>query len=270
MGVSLALKKLESCLDNNPRGNRVCSLGPLIHNPQVLERLRARGAVFLGRADDALPGDTVLIRAHGIPRADEARLRSKAARVEDATCPKVKRAQLAIAEATASGASLLLFGESEHPEVRGLMSYARGEARVFASPEELEKLAPDPDACYVLAAQTTQDRQIFQRIERELSKRLPRLRALHTICDATRERQDEARDLASKVDIMIVVGGKESGNTRRLADLAIEAGVRTWHVETPEELDSADLDPALVAGLTAGASTPRGLIDAAERKLREI
>lgn len=270
MGVSLALKKLETALENRGSEDRICTLGPIIHNPQVLERFRARGVDCLDRVEDARRGDFILIRAHGIPKNDEAILRARAARVADATCPKVKKAQLAIADAADRGARLILFGEADHPEVRGLVSYAHGQALVFATPEELDKAVLDPDASYVLAAQTTQDREIFREIELDLAKRLPRLEILRTICDATRMRQEEARELAGKVDIMIVVGGRQSGNTRRLADLASEAGIRTWHVETADELDAAEINPDLVAGLTAGASTPADVIDAVERKLREL
>lgn len=270
MGVSLALKKLETALENREGARRVCTLGPIIHNPQVMGRFRERGVECLERVEDARREDIILIRAHGVTRNDEFVLRKAAAKVEDATCPKVKKAQLAIAKASERGARLLLFGEAEHPEVRGLVSYANDDARVFATLDELNKIALDPEAAYVLAAQTTQDRGIFQQIEDELSRRLPRLSILRTICDATRMRQEEARELAAKVDIMIVVGGRESGNTRRLADLASEAGIRTWHVETAEELEGADIDPSLTAGLTAGASTPADEIDAVERKLRGL
>ena len=270
MGVSLALKKLETALDNRAGASRVCTLGPIIHNPQVMGRFRERGVECLESVKDALRDDIILIRAHGIPKNDEKILRESTAKVEDATCPKVKKAQLAIAEASERGVRLLLFGEEKHPEVRGLVSYANDDALVFASRDELDKLDLDPDASYVLAAQTTQDRGMFQQIEEELSRRLPRLSVLNTICDATRMRQEEARELAAKVDIMIVVGGRESGNTRRLADLAAEAGIRTWHVETADELEGADIDPSLTAGLTAGASTPADEIDAVERKLRRL
>lgn len=265
MGVSLALKKLERALDEFP--GRVRTLGPIIHNPQALERFQARGVVCINSPDEAGPEDVALIRAHGVPRADEAKLRDLCARVEDATCPKVKKAQLAIEDATATGARLLLFGEAAHPEVRGLVSYARGDAFVFGSPEELAKERLDPAAHYVLAAQTTQDQEIFAKIEAGLRSRLPRLAVLRTICDATRLRQEEALDLARRSDAIVVVGGKQSGNTRRLAALAAEAGARAIHVETAAELTEESFAPGLIVGLTAGASTPKNEIDAVERRL---
>ena len=270
MGVSLALQNLENALLREGAARRICTLGPIIHNPQVLEHFAARGVACVASADELGPGDHVLIRAHGLPREEEARLRASGATVEDATCPRVKGAQLAIARATGGGASLLLFGEADHPEVRGLVSYAAGEARVFGSLEELMALSLAAERPHVLASQTTQDRDAFAAIEAWLATRLPELTVLNTICGATRERQEEARRLADAVDVMVVVGGRESGNTRRLAALAAQAGVETFHVERPEELDAKRFVTKSRAGLTAGASTPKSLIDATEEWLASL
>lgn len=277
MGVSLALQNLESALLRHAGGDapaegrrRICTLGPIIHNPQVLEHFAGRGVVCVESAAELAPGDHVIIRAHGLPRGEEARVRASGASVEDATCPRVKGAQLAIARATRGGASLLLFGEAEHPEVRGLLSYAAGEARVFGSLDELAALLPAPEKSHVLASQTTQDRDAFAAIEDWLATRLPSLTVLNTICGATRERQEEARRIAGTVDVMVVVGGRESGNTRRLAALAAQAGVETFHVERPEQLDAKRFATKFRAGLTAGASTPKSLIDATEEWLASL
>lgn len=262
MGVSLALKKLEAALAE--RSGRICTLGPIIHNPQALAEFEARGVMCLSQPEEAQPQDHVLIRAHGIPRDIEGHLRRRAARVMDATCPKVKKAQLAIARATAKGAPLLLFGESDHPEVAGLVSYACGEAHVFSSEAELERLDLPGRGAIVLASQTTQDRDAFARIGTNLSRRHSALKILSTICDATRERQQDAMDIAAQVQVMVVVGGRSSGNTRRLASLSAGAGIPAFHVETADELSAGHFAGVSVAGLTAGASTPRRLIDEAE------
>ena len=254
MGVSLALRTLETALMNQgavgapARARRICTLGPIIHNPQVLEHFAGRGVVCVADAADLGPGDHALI----------------------ATCPRVKGAQLSIARATREGAALLLFGEAEHPEVRGLLSYATGAAQVFGSLAELERLPLEPGKPHVLASQTTQDRDAFAAIETWLAERLPTLTVLNTICGATRERQEEARRIAGTVDVMVVVGGRESGNTRRLAALAAQAGVETFHVERPEELDAGRFAGKSRAGLTAGASTPKSLIDATEQWLASL
>lgn len=275
MGVSLALQKLENALQAQEgapanTARRICTLGPIIHNPQVLERFASQGVACVESADDLGQGDHVLIRAHGLPREEEARARASGATVEDATCPRVKGAQLAIARATQAGARLLLFGEARHPEVRGLLSYAASEKQVFESLEELARLALNADQPHVLASQTTQDREAFADIEAWLQARLPKLTVLNTICGATHERQEEARTIAGQVDVMVVVGGRESGNTRRLAALAAQAGVETFHVERAEELEAKRFATKCRAGLTAGASTPKSLIDDAEEWLAAL
>ncbi len=269
MGVSLALKKLEKALEER-KDCRICTLGPIIHNPQVLEEFAKRGVACLENPESAKSGDFVLIRAHGIPRHEEELLRDRCHSVEDATCPKVKKAQMSIAEATSANADLLLFGEASHPEVCGLVSYAVSNAHVFANAEELAALAPDPAKAWVLASQTTQDRENFDRIAANLNTLLPSLKILNTICDATRERQKEALELAKKVEAMVVAGGKDSGNTRRLAKLARQSGIETWHVETVEELNPDDFSEKSCIGLTAGASTPKRIIDDIEKWLENI
>ena len=269
MGVALALQKLDRALQEHPT-RRICTLGPIIHNPQVLEDYAARGVHRLNSADEARKGDCVLIRAHGIPRQEEHTLHQAGCIVLDATCPKVKKAQLAIARASRPDRTLLLFGESDHPEVRGLVSYAAAGAHVFDSLEALQGLALRPDGHYVLASQTTQDRRIFDNIEAWLRARYSDMPTLSTICDATRERQDEAMDVASRVEAMVVVGGRDSGNTRRLADVAAARGVPTWHVETPAELDIKSFPAGAVVGLTAGASTPKRLIDSVQDFLESV
>ncbi|WP_418764592.1 4-hydroxy-3-methylbut-2-enyl diphosphate reductase [Mailhella sp.] len=273
MGVALALHKLDTIVASRP-GRKVATLGEIIHNPQVLEEYARKGVRCLHSVQEAEGDMSVLIRAHGIPRDVEIGLRERCASVEDATCPRVKNAQLAIAEATSSGRELLLYGEAAHPEVRGLISYAAGESRIFSSLAELEALLAGETLAgrpLVLAAQTTQDRLIFDEMHRRLAARCgSSLTVLDTICDATRERQEEAGEIAARVQAMVVAGGKSSGNTRRLAELARMRGVPTVLVETADELDDADFSGARTVGLTAGASTPRYIIDEVERKLRSL
>ena len=272
MGVALALHKLDSMVAAR-QGEQVATLGDIIHNPQVLDDYARKGVRRLGAASEAQADMAVLIRAHGITRSMEEELRGRCARVEDATCPRVKKAQLAIAEATAAGRELLLYGEADHPEVRGLISYAAGQSRIFSSQAELDALlerVPFEGRPVVLAAQTTQDRLIFDEMRARLSERFGEaLIVLDTICDATRQRQEEAVELAGKVQAMVVVGGKTSGNTRRLAELARTCGVPTVLVETADELDPTFFRGVQTVGLTAGASTPGYIIDEVEARLKE-
>ena len=269
MGVGLALQKLDTALEQ-PCEGRTCTLGPIIHNPQVLADYEALG-VFCAQDPSQLNAtDRVLIRAHGITRQVEEAVRTSGAHVQDATCPKVKKAQLAIRNATENGATLLLFGEAEHPEVQGLLSYAHATAHVFGNQEELDALPIGPSGNYVLASQTTQDRGVFAAIEQGLREKLERLTVLSTICDATRERQEEALEIARTVDVMVVVGGRQSGNTRRLADLAAQCGKTTYHIEEASELLPENFSKKTRVGLTAGASTPKKLIDAAQAWLEAL
>ncbi len=270
MGVALALRKLDRAIKESEAGRHIATLGPIIHNPQVLAEYERQGVGIIKDAVEAAPGDCVIIRAHGIPIGEECKLRERDAQIVDATCPKVKKAQLAIARATEKGETLLLFGEKDHPEVRGLISYAKGPAHVFADKSELEHMDFSSEHCYVLASQTTQNKNNFEELEDELKKHCKCLRVLSTICGATQRRQEEARELADQVEIMIVLGGRDSGNTRRLADIAAAAGARTTHVESMEELFLLEFEKNCIAGLTAGASTPKSLVDSAEQFLRSV
>lgn len=261
MGVDLALTKLDQ-LVAEPDGHPIYILGPIIHNPQVLKRYADKGVVMVHDPAEVPAGAHVVIRAHGITRQVEDSLRGRKVRIKDATCPRVKKAQLLIERNTADDGELLLYGEADHPEVAGLVSYAQGGHFVFGSADELAGHALTQGKRYVLAAQTTQDRVHFESIAQELAGRDDlEVVVLETICDATKLRQTEARNLAQDVDFMVVVGGYNSGNTRRLAQVVSEQGTPCKHVETVDELPLDDLARYKRIGVTAGASTPRQLID---------
>ena len=276
MGVSLALRRLDTELaaftaEKRAGGARLVTFGPIIHNPLVMDHYAALGVRSEEDPAARYPDDRVVIRAHGVPRQIEGRLRQHGVTLVDATCPKVKKAQLAIAGQSEAEGILLLFGEREHPEVRGLLSYAAKGAHVFSHPDELECLPLQEGVTYFLAAQTTQDRALFEETAERLKKRLgKRLTVLDTICDATRQRQKETVSLAKQVDIVVVVGGLNSGNTRRLAEVARAEGVPAVHVERVEDLRPEDLAGMRVAGLTAGASTPESHIDAMQKFLESL
>ncbi len=272
MGVSLALQKLDDTLQHThlTGDGRVCTLGPIIHNPQVLEKYRKLGVHCLESASEASTHDYIVVRAHGITRQEEELLKQRAAHIIDATCPKVKKAQLSIAKATMGGRTLLLFGEENHPEVRGLVSYAHQKSYVFDSFEKLKAFTFDEAEQYVLASQTTQDGRIFLEIEKFLRNQIFEIPVLSTICNATHQRQEEIKHIAKSVDAVVVVGGKQSGNTCRLVDVAASEGVPTWHVETVHELEKDKFSLFSRLALTAGASTPKELIDAVEHFLQKM
>jgi 4-hydroxy-3-methylbut-2-enyl diphosphate reductase len=276
LGVSLALQRLErEHALSGKHGGRLITLGPVIHNPLLMAHYTQSGVICDDAPRDLRPEDRVLIRAHGIPRDVEAALRESGASIADATCPKVKKAQTAIGRSRAAGGVLLLFGERNHPEVRGLLSYAGPSARVFADPEELRSLPLEPDTDYFLAAQTTQSRTLFVRAGREAARRLGReIPSLDTICDATRSRQREVSELCAGVASLVVVGGFNSGNTKRLAETAAASGAFAVHVESPTDFGPEDLlrirRAGSPVGLSAGASTPVEQIDIVQRFLEEL
>jgi len=262
MGVNLALKKLDALVENGKERRPIYTLGPVIHNPHVLEEYARMGVHVADSVEDIPPEAIVVIRAHGVPREVMGRLRQLQIHIVDATCPKVKKAQLLIEQQAREGRILLLYGEESHPEVKGLISYADAGAFVFDRKEKLSDQHLSPGKRYCLAAQTTQDRGIFLDIAATLSSR-PDLNVavLQTICDATKERQEETVSIARDVDFMIVVGGYESGNTRRLAHVASTQDKPCLHVETARELPLEKLRAYSRIGLTGGASTPKKLID---------
>ncbi|MDR1125406.1 MAG: 4-hydroxy-3-methylbut-2-enyl diphosphate reductase [Deltaproteobacteria bacterium] len=276
MGVSLALRRLDQALAARrargqageiPPGSRLYTIGPIIHNPQLVREYEERGALCLRDLSAIRAGDTAVIRAHGLPGAVEDRLRALGVEIVDATCPRVKAAQLAIRKASQDGGTLLLFGEAEHPEVKGLLSYAGHGARVFGNLDELKKISlPDK---FFLAAQTTQDKEIFAEAAEYVTCTSGRnVAILDTICDATRQRQDEVSALAARVRGMVIVGGLNSGNTTRLADIARNMGVFTLHCENGYTIPLDKLKELQPVGLSAGASTPDEQINTVEELLR--
>lgn len=261
MGVDLALRRLDKLI-LSAEERPIYILGPIIHNPQVLKRYAEKGVIMADDPSEVPAGAFVVIRAHGITRQVEETLRARQVKIKDATCPRVKKAQLLIGRHSDDGSELLLYGEADHPEVAGLVSYARNGHFVFGSEEELAAHGLEPGKRYVLAAQTTQDRVHFERIAADLKGRSDLdVTVLETICDATKLRQAEAKELARKVDFMVVVGGYNSGNTRRLAQVVSDQGTPCRHVETIDDLPLEELTGYARIGVTAGASTPRTLID---------
>ena len=270
MGVALALKKLDQAIASQKPDQRIDTQGPIIHNPQVLKYYQDKG-VFQSQSLDQLDSRTVVvIRAHGIPLDMQHAIVATGATLVDATCPKVKKAQILIGKNSEQGRHLLLFGEKDHPEVKGLVSYARNGFTVFESLQDLESILQHVDTPCFLAAQTTQDREEFKIIQARIARTLGHIPVMDTICTATKQRQQEAIAIAKQVDFMVVVGGKNSGNTRRLAQVAAATGTPCCHVECKEEIPVADLAPCRTIGLTAGASTPQDVIDDVAMYMRNL
>jgi len=271
MGVDLALRKLDAVLEDDESGAPVYTFGPIIHNPQVLAEYAAMGVMQAKSPDDVPEESIVIIRAHGVPKSVREALLARKAKIIDATCPKVRKAQTLIEKEAAIGKILLLYGEEDHPEVKGLLSYAVSGAYVFDSLEEARELSLEKGPNYFLAAQTTQDAGEFSRIA-DYFKELfgQEMTVLTTICNATMRRQEEAVLLAGQVDYMVVVGGFESGNTRRLVQVVTERGAPCVHVEVAEDLPLDVLRKNKRIGLTAGASTPKKIIESVQSVLEAL
>jgi 4-hydroxy-3-methylbut-2-enyl diphosphate reductase len=254
-------------------GARVYTMGPLIHNPQVLADFERRGCRILGghelspdtegAAAGPLEGATVIIRAHGITPALEAELVRRGAVLVDATCPHVKASQMKAKALSEDGYTVFLAGEKQHGEITGIMGYAPA-CIVVANREEAEAAAMRaraPGAQAALIAQTTLSPEEYRSIGEGIAKYIPHIKIINTICGATKERQDSLRELCAQVEAVVVAGGRTSANTRRLEAIAEACGKPAWLVEGP-----ADLPPELAAysvvGLHAGASTPEEVIDA--------
>ncbi len=245
----------------------IYTYGPLIHNPQVLEILEDKGISVLSKIPEKGRG-TVLIRAHGVPPDARRRFEAAGFTVIDATCPRVIKVQRIIERHAAQGYRVIIVGDRDHPEVIGLLGYAGDRGHVAGTLEELESLPPSERA--IIVAQTTQNTRFYGEVKAWAERERPHYRIFETICDSTGKRQAEVKELADRVDAVVVVGGRTSGNTRRLAQIARESGRPAYHVETDADLDFRPLSSARRIGITAGASTPNWVIRRIYRSLETL
>ncbi len=269
MGVRRAVDMaLDLERDSLPRP--IVTYGPLIHNPQTLELLESRGIRRVESLDEIKAG-TVIVRAHGISPREREILEQKGVHVIDATCPRVQRVQGVIRNHAKKGHFCFIVGDEEHPEVRGLIGFASAGGVAIVSPSEkglIESVSPEREVCVV--AQTTQEYQTFNEVVAILEDRFQNIHVYNTICDSTKKRQNEASNLGRHSDLMVVVGGRGSGNTQRLVNIAESQGVRALHVETADELSPEVLAGINTVGVTAGASTPNWQIQRVIYRIKEI
>ncbi|MBZ0272598.1 4-hydroxy-3-methylbut-2-enyl diphosphate reductase [bacterium] len=258
-GVRLALNKTLE-VDVGKEG-KVTTLGPLVHNPQVVDLLSHRD-VHTAKDVIDVDGGLAIIRSHGVSPQVYAELEQRADKILDNTCPIVKRVQKAVGAYARKGHFVVIYGEEHHAEVLGIIGYA-GENNylIIEGEHELDKIPPDRP--FILVTQTTTNVQEWQRIMATARERFgDRVVIRDTMCDATTERQSDILEICGQVEAMIVIGGKNSGNTQRLAQIAREEfNLPTWHIETEDELIGVDFTPYARVGVTAGASTPSWSID---------
>ena len=242
----------------------VQTFGPLIHNAQVLEELTEQNIHAVEQLEE-IRGGTVLVRAHGIRPEVFDQLRATGADVYDATCPLVRKVQKIISKYTADDYDIVIVGDDHHAEVTGLRGYAVERCFVVANEKEAEHLPSFDKVCVV--SQTTQNDDTFARTVEIIKQKARLIRSTNTVCEPTRDHQRETIDLARQVDMMVVVGGRHSANTCRLADLAAQEGPRVLHIETEAELTKSDFSECQIVGVTAGASTPEWMINRVVEKL---
>ena len=255
-GVKRAINMAEDCTMDGK--GCIHTLGPIIHNPQVVEELEKKGISAVNAVEDVDSG-AIIIRSHGVTLQEMEIVKGKGLKIVDATCPFVKKTHEYVELLTKEGYSIVVVGDKEHPEVKGILSYGGKDIIAAGSVDELMGMPRRKKIGIV--AQTTQSIQNLQAIVAFCVARASEIKIFNTICNATSVRQDESTKLAAQVDCMIVVGGKNSANTKRLADICRNIQPKTYHIETADELNQIRFNGAKKVGITAGASTPNWIIE---------
>ncbi len=256
MGVRRAV---DTVLDaSNNQKSPICTYGPLIHNPQVLDLLKKKGIPAIKDIPEQGEG-TVVIRAHGVPPEAKIALKEAGFSVIDSTCPRVIKVQRIIHRYAKKGHHIIIVGDRDHPEVIGLNGYAYGLGHVVETLEEVKALPSFENA--IIVAQTTQSVPFYNEVKAWITHTYAHYLTFDTICDSTEKRQADILAIAQTVDAVVVVGGKNSGNTQRLAELTEKSGKLTFHIEDIDELDISQLKGLNSVAITAGASTPNWIIN---------
>lgn len=276
-GVRRTLKQFD---EMGQDASGINTLGTLVHNPQVVEDLKRRG-VGVVQSLEGVNNGTITITAHGAAPASYAEAKSKGLRLVDTTCPLVTKVQKIAQDLHNAGHQVVVFGDEKHQEVRGIVGWTDNTALISMDAETLvpQLIAKTRSGKRVpkrisIVSQTTQPAYRFKQFVADLMTRLPddfrEVQIHNTICDPTLDRQSAVIDLAQEVDVMVVVGGHESANTRHLAELCEEEGVETHHIEWPEEIRPEWFEGKQIAGVTAGASTPDEVIDEVVQRVEAI
>ena len=262
-GVAITLKKAEETVASH---GSVTTLGHIVHNPQMVASFEEKG-LRNAHSVDEVEGGTLFVRAHGLPVEVFEKAAKKGMTIVDATCPMVTKIHVQAEKLRADGYKIVVVGDPNHPEVKGTLSHVPG-AWSIQTPEDIDAL---PRASKVgVVVQSTWSGTGFTEIVQKLSSKYYEVRAVNTICTDTHNRQSEAAQLAKEVEVMVVVGGKTSANTKHLADLAAAQGARSFHIEGPDELQPQWFENVAVAGLMSGASTPGWLVDQVEAQMEAL
>ena len=253
------------------RGEKIFTYGPIIHNEEVIKDLRSHGVEVLNDEEELkmADADVVVIRSHGVAKYIYDIMEERGITCVDATCPFVKKIHKIVAEKSAEGSYIVIVGNGEHPEVQGIRGWAGEQVTVVQTPEDAERFElPDKDQKVCIVAQTTFNYNKFKELVEIISKKRYDIVVLNTICNATKERQTEARQIAARVDAMVVIGDKRSSNTQKLFEICKEECLNTYYIQTLDDLDINQLRSVESVGITAGASTPNKIIEEVQNNVR--
>ncbi|MDD2355789.1 MAG: 4-hydroxy-3-methylbut-2-enyl diphosphate reductase [Lachnospiraceae bacterium] len=248
----------------------IYTYGPIIHNETVVEDLERKGVKVINTPEeiDRIKSGTIVIRSHGVSKELAERAASCGAVCQDATCPFVQRIHRIVEEESDGGAQIIIIGNAGHPEVVGIMGWSSTPAVVIENEEEAESYSGDPEKPVCIVSQTTFNVIKFNELVAILKSRLYNVNVVNTICNATRERQEEARSIASDADVMIVIGGKTSSNSAKLYEICGKECANTFFIQTVDDLHLNLSGKEKVIGITAGASTPKNIIEEVQNYVR--
>ena len=253
-------------------GKKIYTYGPIIHNEEVVKDLRSRGVEVIHSEEElaALTEGIVIIRSHGVPKRIYDLLEERKLQYVDATCPFVKKIHNIVKKASEEGSHVIIIGNPEHPEVQGIMGWSLLPVTVIQDAEEAEQLSLPEEQKICIVSQTTFNYNKFKDLVEIISEKGYDISVLNTICNATRERQTEARSIAKEVDAMIVIGDKHSSNTQKLYEICSRECHNTYYIQTLDDFDMNQLRSVETVGITAGASTPNNIIEEVQNNVRII
>ena len=249
----------------------VYTYGPIIHNEEVVNDLEKKGVQVLHTKEElaALEKGTVVIRSHGVAREIYEQIQGERLELVDATCPFVKKIHRIVKREGENGREIVIIGNATHPEVEGIKGWCVSKVTVIGNEEEAQKYETNSDKGICIVSQTTFNYKKFNKLVEILSKKRYDIVVLNTICNATEERQQEARKIAAEVDAMVVIGGKHSSNTQKLFEICKEECKNTYYIQTLEDLDVQSMQSMSCVGITAGASTPNNIIEEVHKECQK-
>ncbi|EGG84225.1 4-hydroxy-3-methylbut-2-enyl diphosphate reductase [Lachnospiraceae bacterium 2_1_46FAA] len=268
-GVKRAVETVYDQVEKE-KGKQIYTYGPIIHNDEVVKDMQKRGVKVIQTEEELenLENGVVIIRSHGVPKRIYDKLAEKNITCVDATCPFVKKIHNIVKRESEAGSQIVIIGNNEHPEVEGIKGWSTSPVTVIQTMEDVNNFEPDRSGKVCVVSQTTFNYKKFEELVEIISKKRYDISVLNTICNATTERQTEARSIAEGVDAMIVIGDKHSSNTQKLFEICDKACNNTYYIQTLDDLDLNQLGSAKTVGITAGASTPNNIIEEVQNNVR--